>query len=121
MIRYCPCSLVTAVRTLSMSAGLAASTVTPGSTAPEASVTTPETLAALVPCADAGAETSSRHATVQRARHAPRYMKSSFETRSGRIEILDAEPRRTDREIQVGRPSWAACYTRGPRLPRMRR
>src|SRR5229473_6743307 len=120
MIRYCPCSLVTAVRTLSMSAGLAASTVTPGSTAPEASVTTPEMLAALVPCADAGAGTSSRHATVQRARHAPRYMKSSFETRSGRIEILDAnraEPTENDPEptemSMSAAPRLAACYTRG--------
>src|SRR5436190_5155615 len=35
-----------------MRAGLAASTVTPGSTAPDVSLTTPETPAALVPCAN---------------------------------------------------------------------
>ena len=38
--RYCPEPSVTTVRTFSISAGLDASTVTPGSTAPEASVTT---------------------------------------------------------------------------------
>src|SRR5262245_5279888 len=41
------------VRTFSMSAGLDASTVTPGSTAPELSIARPPIAAALVPCADA--------------------------------------------------------------------
>ena len=40
-MRYWPLPSVTAVRTFSMSAGLAASTVTPGSTPPEASRTVP--------------------------------------------------------------------------------
>src|SRR5678815_3407306 len=40
-MRYWPVPLVTVVRTFSISAGLAASTVTPGSTAPDASRTTP--------------------------------------------------------------------------------
>ena len=40
-MRYCPVPSVTAVRIFSISAGLAASTVTPGSTAPDASLTTP--------------------------------------------------------------------------------
>ena len=40
-MRYWPPPSVTTVRTFSMSAGLAASTVTPGSTAPDASRTTP--------------------------------------------------------------------------------
>ena len=40
-MRYCPEPSVTAVRTFSISASLAASTVTPGSTAPEESRTTP--------------------------------------------------------------------------------
>ena len=40
-MRYWPEPSVTAVRTFSMSAGLAASTVTPGSTAPDVSFTTP--------------------------------------------------------------------------------
>src|SRR6185503_11956201 len=40
-IRYCPVASVRAVRTFSMSAGLAASTVTPGRTAPDASLTVP--------------------------------------------------------------------------------
>jgi hypothetical protein len=55
-IRYSPRSSVTALRTFSISTGLAASTVTPGSTAPEVSVTTPTMVAELVPWlqADAG-------------------------------------------------------------------
>ena len=49
-IRYRPAPSVTVLRTFSISAGLAASTVTPGSTAPEASLTMP----AMVACAQAG-------------------------------------------------------------------
>src|SRR5438552_1422200 len=45
MIRYCPAPSVTADRVFSMSAGLDASTVTPGSTAPEASFTVPVSVA----------------------------------------------------------------------------
>src|SRR5262249_32139851 len=48
---YSPRSSVTVVRTRSMSAGLVASTVTPGTTAPEASLTKPAMFAVLVPCA----------------------------------------------------------------------
>ncbi len=40
-MRYWPVPSVTAVRTFSMSSGLDASTVTPGRTAPDASLTTP--------------------------------------------------------------------------------
>ena len=42
-MRYCPVPSVAAERTRSMSASLAASTVTPGNTAPELSFTTPVT------------------------------------------------------------------------------
>src|SRR5688572_1758670 len=45
MIRYCPDPSVTTDRTFSINAGLLASTVTPGSTAPDASRTTPAMLA----------------------------------------------------------------------------
>src|SRR5688500_10112756 len=41
MILYCPLPSVTTLRTFSINAGLAASTVTPGSTAPDESRTTP--------------------------------------------------------------------------------
>src|SRR5687767_4868631 len=41
MIRYCPLPSVTTVRTFSINTGLVTSTVTPGSTAPDASRTTP--------------------------------------------------------------------------------
>jgi hypothetical protein len=47
MILYWPAASVTAVRTFSISDGLAASTVTPGSTAPVASFTTPAILLLL--------------------------------------------------------------------------
>src|SRR4030095_7941293 len=46
-MRYCPASSVSAVRTFSMRAGLEASTVTPGSTPPDSSLTVP----VRVPCA----------------------------------------------------------------------
>src|SRR6185369_17293345 len=52
-ILYWPLPSVTTVRTFSMSAGLAASTVTPGSTAPDVSLTTP----AMDACAYADDET----------------------------------------------------------------
>src|SRR4051812_47852425 len=61
-MRYWPEPSVTAVRTLSMSAGLAASTVTPGRTAPEASLATPEIDAPL--CAAAVQAVSSTHAAA---------------------------------------------------------
>src|SRR5262245_43778871 len=48
-IAYWPVPSVTPVRTFSINAGLAASTVTPGSTAPETSLTTP----LMVACAEA--------------------------------------------------------------------
>src|SRR5262252_9187106 len=44
MILYCPSPSDTAVRTLSISAGLLASTVTPGNTAPVESLTDPAML-----------------------------------------------------------------------------
>src|SRR5437870_2521569 len=46
-MRYCPVSSVTPVRTLVMSAGLDASTVTPGGTAPDVSRTAPARLCAV--------------------------------------------------------------------------
>src|SRR6266446_1795255 len=53
MMRYWPSASVTAVRTFSIRAGLAASTVTPGRTAPEASLTTPAMPDAVVSWAHA--------------------------------------------------------------------
>ena len=61
---YTPALSVTTVRTFSMSAGLDASTVTPGSTAPEASLTIPEMPAC--PCALASVVTRSwRYTPIQ--------------------------------------------------------
>src|SRR5438045_1163987 len=60
MMRYCPDPSVTTVRTFSISAGLAASTVTPGKNAPDASLAAP----AIVPstCAYVDAEIASNAA-----------------------------------------------------------
>src|SRR5687767_15663567 len=66
MIRYWPVPSVVTERTFSIRTGLAASTVTPGSTAPDASLTTP----VMAPCAIAAAGTSrttSRTAADRRA------------------------------------------------------
>src|SRR5262245_12694982 len=49
--RYCPVASVVTVRTFSIRTGLATSTVTPGSTAPDVSLTRPVT----APCARAAA------------------------------------------------------------------
>src|SRR5262245_31491903 len=57
-ILYWPAPSVTAVRTFSINAGLDASTVTPGRTAPVASLTVPET--AAVPCAAATTGNNTR-------------------------------------------------------------
>src|SRR5688572_22822025 len=61
MIRNCPAPSVTTVRTFSMRAGLAASTVTPGSTPPDVSRTTPA-IDAWAYAAAGAASTQSRRA-----------------------------------------------------------
>src|SRR5437016_2219528 len=58
-MRYCPVPSEAAERTFSMSAGLAASTVTPGSTAPDESLTVP----AITACAEAAVGMSAIHAS----------------------------------------------------------
>src|SRR5688572_18503898 len=64
-MRYCPVPSLVAERTFSIRAGLEASTITPGSTAPESSRTTPASDA----CASArvGSRTSSAAASPSRA------------------------------------------------------
>ena len=63
-MRYCPLSSVTLARTFVISAGLDASTVTPGSTPPDESRTAPARL-----CAEASAGASH---TMHSARKIPR-------------------------------------------------
>jgi len=60
---YRPAPAVIAVRVFSISAGLAASTVTPGSTAPDESCTSPEILA----CAEANAGRQRMPAAITRS------------------------------------------------------
>ena len=57
-MRYCPVPSLTADRTFSMSAGLVASTVTPGSTAPDESFTVP----AMTACAEVTVGMRTTHA-----------------------------------------------------------
>ena len=57
-MRYCPVPSVTAVRAFSMRAGLAASTSTPGTGAPEASLAEP----LMAACANAGTGTQANQA-----------------------------------------------------------
>ena len=65
-IRYWPVPSVTTERTFSISAGLAASTVTPGSTAPDASLTTP----VMVACAMRGRQEQEPRQDEERCREA---------------------------------------------------
>src|SRR5689334_1675105 len=60
-MRYWPAPSVTTVRVFSINAGLDASTVTPGRTAPEPSRTTP----AMDPCAIAAAGRRLAHSTMR--------------------------------------------------------
>src|SRR4029450_6524079 len=64
VMRYWPVLSVTAVRVFSISVGLEASTVTPGRTAPDASLTTPASVACAYP--DEGRTTNQ--ATTNRIR-----------------------------------------------------
>jgi hypothetical protein len=61
-MRYCPVPSVTAERVFSINAGLAASTLTPGSTAPDESFTAP----AIVAWANAGGDNRTITATKTR-------------------------------------------------------
>src|SRR5216684_615811 len=81
MILYCPELSVITDRTLSINAGLEASTVTPGSTAPDVSLTTPPM--ALV-CADATAGSRASSATPQTMRANVRMLSLLLEKRCAR-------------------------------------
>ncbi len=59
-MRYWPVPSLTAVRVFSMRTGLAASTVTPGNTAPDVSLTTP----VIDACANASAGSRTMHAKM---------------------------------------------------------
>src|SRR5262245_2398018 len=66
--RYCPVASVLTDRTFSIRTGLATSTVTPGSTPPDTSLTTP----VIAPCAAAGADMKNVRARIPRATIASR-------------------------------------------------
>src|SRR5687768_712283 len=90
MILYWPVPSVTTERTFSMSAGLDASTTTPGSTAPEASLTTP----AIVAWASAADGRSTTHARAADTRSSLRILSFLFvvdRTDVPRVSDLAAE------------------------------
>src|SRR6266853_3331101 len=73
-MRYWPVPSVTAVRIFSISAGLAASTLTPGSTPPDTSFTTP----AMTACANAAVGRSTTTANKRRILTATRMLTPRF-------------------------------------------
>src|SRR5581483_5646948 len=86
-MRYCPVPPVTTVRTFSMSAALAASTVTPGSTAPDASLTCP----AIDACADADTahpRSTAKNAASFTSRRIPEPPGENTGSRAGQLRWL---------------------------------
>src|SRR5262245_1073315 len=77
-MRYWPVLSVTPVRTFSISAGLDASTVTPGKTPPDSSLTVP----VRVPCANTADGRRTAAIRIQTARDAPRIVVLLGTTRS---------------------------------------
>src|SRR5438876_11948851 len=106
MMRYCPDASLTAVRTFSIRAGLDASTVTPGSTAPDESLTTPVTLAPPEPCARAAAGSQVSSAAIPNADATARLIvipsNLPFEDTRGVCSIQE----RSRREGKVKPDSW---------------
>src|SRR5688572_26562548 len=105
-MRYRPAPSVAVVRTFSISAGLAASTVTPGRTAPDESLTAP----AMVACAHAVDCAAIRHASTKHVRtHTRIYVFSDWlftkprppqlpQTRPGR-PLRETSPKFTKRSV----------------------
>src|SRR5712692_10239195 len=101
-MQYSPRSSVTALRTFSISTGLDASTVTPGRTPPDPSVTTPAMLAALVPWAFAakGSDAASTNATRIRTTTGLLIVHlTAVTTHPGIIDIVTTERRGEERLI----------------------
>src|SRR5262245_28095152 len=95
MILYWPSESVTPVRLFSISAGLAASTVTPGRTAPLVSLTTPAI--ALCAVARAGSATiDDTNMRIRAVRGQADMLPPSNTTRDGTAvhEVTVSEPRR---------------------------
>src|ERR1044071_9865967 len=95
-MRYWPVPSDTALRTFSINAGLDTSTVTPGSTAPDPSVTTPAIVAC---CADAAVGRATPRANVANRRSSTRRMRVN----------LDSEGRR---RVPRGRHTIASAVAR---------
>src|SRR5436190_16820084 len=111
-MRYSPRSSVTALRLRSMRIGLVASTVTPGSTAPDVSVTTPEIVAALVPCAEVGVTDRMTRAAARKPTHAERYI----ENLPPQKRVAEAGPPSGIRSLNVG--PYASAYLKSMPIAR---
>ncbi len=95
--RYCPVASVVTDRTFSIRAGLAASTITPGSTAPDTSLTTP----VIAACARATA--GNRSKTDRRATDRMttlEFIPRSFQD-AGRRHRLSSRPRHRERVSEL--------------------
>src|ERR1700687_945273 len=95
-MRYWPLPTVTAIRTFSIRAELAASTLTPGSTASDESRTTP----ARIAWADASVGTRIKHPTRVKARASLLMKKSPFD------RVIDLNRRAAD--LAYALPIWAS-------------
>src|SRR5262245_13574760 len=96
-MRYCPVSSLTTARTFSIRTGLAASTVTPGSTPPDASLTTP----VMAPCAKAAAGRSSTIARTAADRRANAHIGTLLTWGRLHRRVVCAEIRDGKREVSL--------------------
>src|ERR1700704_3411275 len=87
-MRYCPVASVTTERTFSIRAGLAASTLTPGRTAPELSLTTP----VIAACAEA-VDGKSRETRITRSAHEDRRTRFAMLSSLRAVQVDDASAR----------------------------
>src|SRR5712691_1206072 len=94
-ILYTPWASVTALRTFSINAGLDASTVTPGSTPPDTSLTVP----AIVACAYAVVETNTDTITPA-ATFSTLRIRTSVRKLSGKPQSTRSVPRHTEGRLR---------------------
>src|SRR5262245_50353461 len=117
-IEYRPAPSDTTERDCSIKTGLAASTVTPGSTAPDESCTRPEILARS-PCARTGAATDSpiTHANATRAQTTTRRMLTPY---LRGLEVNTLRPRSCQFKMTVNFGACSCSNARAKELATMR-
>src|SRR5688572_21532331 len=98
-MRYCPEPSVTSVRIFSIRAGLAASTVTPGSTAPDVSLTVPVNEAWAN--ANAGSRTTHASTHTTRADRRITHLHREPVSRPACCDVVPAKASVTGRLLQI--------------------